>query len=104
MQDMHSKCWLYLISVNPLSVNPTKWSNTLKQFIGNFTNRLSVFDHFVGFALKRVKHSIFNLFNERISCHWFLSISPENIRKPQKTSGFLMFSGGIERDQWHEKC
>ena len=22
--------------------------------------------------------------------------------KHQKTSGFLMFSGGIERDQWHE--
>ena len=32
----------------------------------------------------------------------FLSLSlskpPENIRKP----GFLMFSGGIKRDQWHE--
>ena len=22
-------------------------------------------------------------------------------RKHQKTRGFLMFSGGIERDQWH---
>ena len=22
--------------------------------------------------------------------------------KHQKTSGFLMFSGGIERDEWHE--
>ena len=22
--------------------------------------------------------------------------------KHQKTSGFLMFSGGIEKDQWHE--
>ena len=22
--------------------------------------------------------------------------------KPQKTSGFLMFSGGLEREQWHE--
>ena len=21
--------------LNPLSVNPTKWSNTLKQFVGN---------------------------------------------------------------------
>ena len=35
-------------SVNPLSANPTKWSNTLKQFVG----KLSVFDHFVGLALK----------------------------------------------------
>ena len=22
--------------------------------------------------------------------------------KQQKTSGFLMFAGGIKRDQWHE--
>ena len=35
--------------LNPLSTNPTKWSNTLKQFP---TNYLSVFDHFVGLALK----------------------------------------------------
>ena len=39
--------------VNPLSANPTKWSTTLKQFIGKLpTNCLSVFDHFVGFVLK----------------------------------------------------
>ena len=39
--------------LNPLSANPTKWANTLKQFVGNFsTNGLSVFDHFVGLALK----------------------------------------------------
>ena len=32
---------------NPLGANPTKWSNTLKQFVGNLaTNCLSVFDHF----------------------------------------------------------
>ena len=38
---------------NPLSANPTKWSNTLKQFVGNLsTNYLSVFDHFVKLALK----------------------------------------------------
>ena len=37
----------------PLSANPTKWSNTLKRFVGNLpTNYLNVFDHFVGFALK----------------------------------------------------
>ena len=36
-----------------LSANPTKWSNTLKQFVGNLpTNCLSVFDHFVILALK----------------------------------------------------
>ena len=38
---------------NPLSANPTKWSNTLKQFVGKLpTNSLSVFDHFVILALK----------------------------------------------------
>ena len=39
--------------INPLSANPTKWSNTLKQFVGILpTNCLSVFDHFVGLTLK----------------------------------------------------
>ena len=34
--------------VNPLSANPTNWSNTLK-------NCLNVFDHFVGLAFKGIK-------------------------------------------------
>ena len=39
--------------VNPLSTNPTKWSNTVKQFVGKLsTNCLSVFDHFVKLAFK----------------------------------------------------
>ena len=34
--------------INPLSANLTKWSNTLKQFVGKLpTNCLNVFDHFV---------------------------------------------------------
>ena len=38
---------------NPLSANPTKWSNTLKPFVGNLpTNLLSVFGDFVILALK----------------------------------------------------
>ena len=38
---------------NPLSANPTKWSNTLKQFVAKLpTNFLSVFDHFVKLAFK----------------------------------------------------
>ena len=37
----------------PLNANPTKWSNTLKQFAGKLpTNCLSVFDHFGKLALK----------------------------------------------------
>ena len=42
--------------VNTLSANPTKWSNTLKQFVGNLPkNCLSVFDHFVKLALKGLR-------------------------------------------------
>ena len=42
-----------LNSHNPLSANPTKWSNTLKKFVGKLTtNCLSVSDHFVGLAFK----------------------------------------------------
>ena len=40
-------------SLNPLRANPTKWSNTLKQFVGKLpTNCLSVFDHFVKLTLE----------------------------------------------------
>ena len=43
--------WLTLFY--PLSTNPTKWSNTLKQFVGKLpTNCFSVSDHFVNLALK----------------------------------------------------
>ena len=39
--------------LNPISVNPTKWSKTLKQFFGKLpTNCLNVFDHFAKLALK----------------------------------------------------
>ena len=39
--------------ISPLSANPIKWSNTLKQFVGKLpTNCLSVFDYFVKLAVK----------------------------------------------------
>ena len=45
--------------LNSLSANFTKWSNTLKQFVGKLpTNRLSMFDHFVRLALKGLKAGI----------------------------------------------
>ena len=54
-----------LLSVNPLSDNPTKWSNTLKQFVGKLpTNFLSVFDHFVKLVLKGL-----NLIQQRVKKH-----------------------------------
>ena len=44
------------IDINPLSANPRKWQNTLKQFVGNLpTNCLSVFDQFVKLALKGLR-------------------------------------------------
>ena len=44
--------------VSPLSANPRKWINTLKQFVGKLpTNYLSVFDHFVKLALKGLAKS-----------------------------------------------
>ena len=70
------------ISFNPLSVNPTKWSNTLKQFVSCCNS----FDHFVGLALKglmeNIWHSIRTSASYSISCHWYLSIPLENTRKP----------------------
>ena len=47
-----------VLIVNPLNANFTKWSNTLKQFVGNLpTNCLSVFDHIVGLVLKLLNMS-----------------------------------------------
>ena len=46
----------FLIPNNPSSANPTKWSNTVKQFVGCCRRIvLSVFDHFLGLALKELK-------------------------------------------------
>ena len=36
-------------------------------------------------------------FRQLISCYWCLSLRPEVLFR-----SLLMFSGGIERDQWHE--
>ena len=48
----------YLRHLNPLSSNLTKWRNTIKQFVARLpTNCLSVFDHFVNLAFKRLKSS-----------------------------------------------
>ena len=30
------------------------------------------------------------------------SLNHENIRKPEVSRRFLMFSGGIKREKWHE--
>ena len=52
VEMLTSKIKLELV-VRPLSANPAKWSNSLKQFFGKLpTNCLSVFDPFVGLLLK----------------------------------------------------
>ena len=59
LEDLQNIC-----SINPLSANPTKCSNTLKQFVGKLrTNCLSVFDHFVGLALKGLRSIFEDLVN-----------------------------------------
>ena len=45
-----------IININPLSANPTKWSNKLKQFVANY---LSESDHFVELVLKGLKYNTF---------------------------------------------
>ena len=50
----------YYLLFNPLSANPEKWPNTLKQIVGNLpTNCLSVFDYFMNLALKGLKWKSF---------------------------------------------
>ena len=61
MRKTHGHC------LNLLSANFTKWSNTLKQFVGNLpTNCLSVFDHFVGLAVKGLT---FPVFSNKVDAH-----------------------------------
>ena len=51
-----------MLYVNLLSANPTKWSNTLKQFISSLpTNCLSGFDHFVKMTLKGLMVAFFKI-------------------------------------------
>ena len=42
---------MVLATINPLSGNPTKWSNTLKQFVGN-SRRVECLTILLGWHLK----------------------------------------------------
>ena len=56
-----------LFTFNPLSANLEKWSNTLKQIVGNLpTICLSVFDHFMNLALKGLRTSNYELSYEEL--------------------------------------
>ena len=67
---------IFFERVNPLRVNPTKWSNTLKQFVGKLrTNCLKLFDHFMGLAFKELKiqfRAFICLFATNIVCLFIL--------------------------------
>ena len=77
--------------INPLSVNPTKWSNTLKQFVGKLpTNCLGVFDHFVGLALKGLSKDV----KQKILNHKSLKLSFTNTRGLQ--SNFVEYELFLE--------
>ena len=71
---------------NPLSANPTKWSNTLKQVSNLPTNCLCLFDQFVILALKGLRTLVMNLnwmeviFNLATSPCLMLLLFPSNFR------------------------
>ena len=67
-------------NIDPLSANPTKWSNTLKQFVGK-----RVFDHFMGLTFKGLIKSFASQF---ANC---VKQSPDHIAKfLQKIKGIIL--------------
>ena len=79
------------LQVNPLSANPTKWSNTLKQFVGNLlTNCLSVFNHFVGLALKGLTlKSGIKKSSRTTNCNFKSSILVKILAEDQMSPGII---------------
>ena len=81
------------MKLNPLRSNPTKWSNILKQFVGNLTTKcLSVFDHFVGLALKgliyKVKVSLMSILTiEQKSLLFQFLTCDIRVQNPIRTGG-----------------
>ena len=93
------KCGRKTLPLNSLSANPTKWSNTLKQFVGNLpTNHLKVFVCFVGLALKGLPNSL--MIHFIINGCWqesVLMISSIYIAK----SGFIVIVNRIKSIDWN---
>ena len=74
------------LQINPLSANPTKWPNTLKQFVGKLpTNCLSVFGHFVKLALKGLSTT-----ESRMYILNALSVKLNSLRHPNITLPYLI--------------
>ena len=68
---------------NPLSTNPTKWSNTLKQFVGNVpANCLSVFDHLVTLVRKGLRIKKLHLRYDKM---WDFKIQQDQVYRADRT-------------------
>ena len=83
---------------NPLSANPTKWPNTLKQFVAKLSmNCLSVFDHFLGLALNGLNIPYWEI-REYLAGKYLFEVTCKNIIHPtvafhieiSQISGFYM--------------
>ena len=114
--------------INTLSANLTKWSNTLKQFVGILpTNCLSVFDHVKGLALIGLNKTILQIgsklkllfFNCYLPAPWptlghywggspyhpmliiaFSHIRPKGHREPRNEVGSLSPVECLKRLKW----
>ena len=85
------KCVFHQITFNPLSTNPPKWSNTLKQVVGKLpTNCLSVFDNFVELALKGLTSCLCQTSYSKVYA-FYCSFSLVDV------SPFLLVNVGIQR-------
>ena len=87
--------YILITCINPLSANFIKWSNILKQFVGKLPrNCLSVFDQFVGLALKGLTSLtlLLSIFNHR--CVTQLStISVYHLLLPFRNTSLCMLKG-----------
>ena len=67
---------LGMLTVNPLRASFTKWSNRVKQIVSKLpTNCLSVFDHFVGLALKGLILRLFILKSFKFNFFFFVILT-----------------------------
>ena len=74
------------IFFKPLSANPTKWPNTLKQFIGKLpTNGLSMFGHFLNLALKGLRSTLNNL-NSIVTTEICCTVDDKTVAVPLHSS------------------
>ena len=89
-----------LSGLNPLSANPIKWSNTVKQFVRKPTSCLNMFGHVVGSALKNLKLQPDLLFVS-LSLRHYDNLFMANVSilyplKTQETQRFSSVTSGVK--------